>query len=132
MNSALASKALSKPHPKLSEDGKVLVKDLRDVIEQAKKLMLTKNEGQLIQEFIWSAQNFSADPPKKPDMPETKEGAKQDAKTAGEDLKTLGTLLITNGEFRKLCKLLGCVGLDMSLLTTSSERCQHPCSRYRW
>lgn len=105
MNSALASKALSSPSDKLSDDGKTLVKDLRNVVEQAKKMMLTKNEGQLLQEFIWGAQNLNVGTPNKPEAPESKDKAKQDADKATEDLKTLGTLLITNGEFRKLCKL---------------------------
>ena len=103
MNSALTSRALASPSKDLSEDGQVLVKDLRNVIEQAKKLILSKNEGQLLQEFIWSAQNVAAEPAKKPDIPIDKESSTQDAKQAGENLKTLGSLLITNGEFRKLC-----------------------------
>lgn len=37
-------------------------------------------------------------------MPVSKEDGKQDANKALEGLKTLGTLLITNGEFRKLCE----------------------------
>lgn len=32
----------------------------------------------------------------------TKDGAKQDGQKALEGLKTLGTLLVTNGQFRKL------------------------------
>lgn len=104
MNSALTSKALSSPSKELSEDGQVLVKDLRNVIEQAKKLMLTKNEGQLIQEFVWGATHFGTGDAKKPSLPTDKESSKQDAGNAAEDLKTLGTLLITNGEFRKLRK----------------------------
>lgn len=105
MNSALASKALSSPSDKLSDDGKVLVKDLRNVIEQTKKMILSKNDGQLLQEFIWSATHFSPPDAQKPEFAGNKEDGKNDAKQAGEDLKTLGNLLITNGEFRKIRKL---------------------------
>jgi hypothetical protein len=102
LNSALASKALTKPSPELSEEGRVLVEDLRKVIEQAKTLLLSKNDGQLLQEFIWEAEHISADEVQKPDVAVGKESAEQDAARAREGLKSLGTLLITNGEFRKL------------------------------
>ncbi|KAL5340832.1 hypothetical protein BJX70DRAFT_95678 [Aspergillus crustosus] len=102
LNSALASKALSKPSQKLSEEGRVLVEDLRVVIEEAKKLILSKNDGQLLQEFIYDAENVKADDVQKPDVAVSRESAEQDAARAREGLKSLGTLIITNGEFRKL------------------------------
>ncbi|PWY80665.1 hypothetical protein BO70DRAFT_293002 [Aspergillus heteromorphus CBS 117.55] len=102
LNSALASKPLSSPSQNLSSEGQDLVKDLRDVIEHAKKLMLSKNEGQLLQEFIWEAQSVSAGDTEKPGVPVTKDTAQQDAQEALEGIKSLGRLLITNGEFRKL------------------------------
>ncbi|KAJ5183558.1 hypothetical protein N7492_001174 [Penicillium capsulatum] len=102
LNSALKSKALSSPPEKLSSDGKVLIKDLRNVIDQAKKLLLTKNEGELLQDFIWQAQQVTTGDAKKPDLPVSKEDGKQDGNKTLEGLKTLGTLLITNGEFRKI------------------------------
>lgn len=102
MNSALTSKTLTEPSKDLSEDGKVLVKDLRDVIEQSKKLLLSKNEGELLQDFIWQAQQITAGDAKAPNVPVSKEDGKQDGQKTLEGLKTLGTLLITNGEFRKL------------------------------
>lgn len=80
------------------------MEDLRIVIENAKKLMLSKNEGQLIQEFIWEAETVSSvEVQGKPGAPLTKDVAQQDGNQALEGLKTLGTLLITNGEFRKIC-----------------------------
>ncbi|KAL4913403.1 hypothetical protein BDW62DRAFT_192744 [Aspergillus aurantiobrunneus] len=102
LNSALSSKALSKPSQELSEEGRVLVEDLRNVIEEAKKLILSKNDGQLLQEFIWDAQRISADDVQKPEIPGSRDSAEQDAAKAKEGLKSLGTLIITNGEFRKL------------------------------
>ncbi|KAE8349785.1 hypothetical protein BDV28DRAFT_140465 [Aspergillus coremiiformis] len=103
LNSALHSKALTSPSKDLSEEGQALVEDLRDVIEQAKRLILSKNDGHLIQEFIWDAQSITGDDVKeKPNIPLSKESAQQDGREALEGLKTLGNLLITNGEFRKL------------------------------
>lgn len=79
------------------------MEDLRDVIENAKRLLLSKNEGQLLQEFIWEAESVnSVDVQGKPEVGLTKDSAQQDGKQALEGLKTLGTLLITNGEFRKI------------------------------
>lgn len=81
--------------------------DLRNVIDAAKKMLLVKNEGELLQDFIWQAQKISGDNlgGKRPGLPVDKETGQQDASKAVDGLKTLGTLMITNGEFRKLRKL---------------------------
>lgn len=104
LNSALNSKALSNPSKELSEEGQKLVQDLRDVIDQSRKLILSKNDGHLIQEFIYNAQHLGSVEVNKPGAPVDKDGAKRDGNEALDGLKTLGTLLITNGEFRKICK----------------------------
>ncbi|KAJ4982827.1 hypothetical protein SVAN01_11675 [Stagonosporopsis vannaccii] len=102
LNSALASKPLSSPSKKLSTEGQQLVGDLRKVIEQAKILLLTKNEGNLLQDFIWNAEQISGGNQTLPGAPVDKETAKQHGNEALEGLRTLGTLLISNGQFRKL------------------------------
>jgi hypothetical protein len=102
LNSAISSRWLTKPSTELSEEGRTLVKDLRDVLEQAKLLFLSKNDGELLQEFIWDAQHITAEDVKKLEGRVNKEEARQHAAQAAEGFKTLGTLLITNGEFRKL------------------------------
>ncbi|KIW03775.1 uncharacterized protein PV09_05078 [Verruconis gallopava] len=102
LNSFLASKALSKPSDKLSEEGKQLVADFRDVVEKAKILLLTKNEGNLLQDFIWQTQQISGGDATKPNAPIDKATAKQHGNEALEGLRTLGTLIISNGQFRKL------------------------------
>lgn len=106
LNSALNSKALKSPPTELSSDGKTLVADLRNVIDAAKKMLLVKNEGELLQDFVWQAQKISAGnvDATRPGLPVDKESGQQDASKAVEGLKTLGTLMITNGEFRKLRK----------------------------
>lgn len=105
----MTSKVLASPPRELSDDGKVLVKDVRNVIDQAKKLLLTKNEGELLQDFVWQAQNIGTGGVQGPNVSVSKEDGKQDANKALENLKTLGTLLITNGEFRKLCEFYKCL-----------------------
>ncbi|KAF2429731.1 hypothetical protein EJ08DRAFT_613446 [Tothia fuscella] len=102
LNTALQSKLLSSPSNKLSEDGQHLVQDLRNVIEQAKILILTKNEGNLLQDFIWQTQQISGGNASVPGAPVDKDTAKQHGNEALEGLRTLGTLIISNGQFRKL------------------------------
>jgi hypothetical protein len=104
LNTALESKVLSSPSKKLSEEGQHLVQDLRNVIEQAKLLVLTKNEGNLLQDFIWQTQQIGSGTAQVPGAPIDKDTAKQHGNEALEGLRTLGTLVISNGQFRKLRK----------------------------
>ncbi|PNY27521.1 Uncharacterized protein TCAP_02554 [Tolypocladium capitatum] len=101
LNSFLASKSLSSPD-ELSDDGKQLVQDTREVVQLAKKLLLSKNDGNLIQDFIWQTTQFDPKSIRGPDTPVNKDTAKRDGDDALQGLRTLGTLLITNGQFRKL------------------------------
>jgi hypothetical protein len=105
MNTALEWKGLKSPSGKLSQDGQKLVADLRNVIEQAKILLLTKNQGDLLQDFIWSTEHIGAGDAKGVGAPVDKETAQQHGQQALEGLRTLGQLIITNGQFRKLCML---------------------------
>jgi hypothetical protein len=104
LNSFLASKALANPSKKLSPEGQALVADFKEVVQQAKLLLLSKNEGNLLQDFIWQTTQFDPKAVSTPDAPVTKDSAKQDGDKALEGLRTLGTLIITNGQFRKLRK----------------------------
>ncbi len=72
------------------------------MIKQAKFLLLTKNEGNLLQDFIWQTQHLSGGDAKLPGAPTDKETAQQHGKQVLDGLRTLGTLLISNGQFRKL------------------------------
>lgn len=102
LNSAVASQALNSPSKKLSPDGQKLVTDLKAVIEQAKILLLTKNDGNLLQDFIWQAEQITGANAALPGAPVDKDTAKQHGNEALDGLRTLGTLLISNGQFRKL------------------------------
>lgn len=104
LNSALKSRALASPSSRLSAEGKALVADVRDVIEKAKMLMLTKNEGELLQEFIWRAQHIDGGSASGATIgaPTDKATAQQHGNQALDGLRTLGTLIVSNGQFRKL------------------------------
>lgn len=114
LNSFLESKALSKPSDKLSDEGKELVGDTREVVELAKKLLLSKNEGNLLQDFIWQTTQFDPKSIEGPAKPTDKDSAKRDGDDALQGLRTLGTLLITNGQFRKLLKDASILLRDMA------------------
>lgn len=105
LNSFLQSHAMQNASAKLSADGRTLVKDVQDVVSQAKFLLLAKNEGELLQDFIWQSQKIGKEPiPVNWDQSAApdKEAARQHGQQALEGFKTLGKLIITNGEFRKL------------------------------
>ncbi|KAK4152081.1 hypothetical protein C8A00DRAFT_35257 [Chaetomidium leptoderma] len=104
LNSFLNSTALSSPSEKLSPEGKSLVADVKEVVKQAKQLLLSKNDGNLLQDFIWQTQQFDAKSVATPNAPISKEQAQQHGNQALDGLRTLGTLIITNGQFRKLLK----------------------------
>ena len=98
----MASQQLANPHKDLSAEGKQLIADARGVIEQAKVLLLTKNQGNLLQDFIWHCEQINAANAALPGAPVDKQTAQQHGNEALNGLRTLGTLLITNGQFRKL------------------------------
>ncbi|KAI9834815.1 MAG: hypothetical protein M1838_005478 [Thelocarpon superellum] len=104
LNSLLASSPLASPSNQLSAEGKHLIADARDVIEQAKQLVLSKNEGNLLQDFIWHSSQISGGSAQLPNAPVDKQTAQQHGNQALDGLRTLGTLLISNGQFRKLLK----------------------------
>jgi hypothetical protein len=102
LNSALAHRFLTNPSKNLSGEGRQLIGDLRDVIEQAKILLLTKNQGNLLQDFIWQCEHIGGGSATKPGAAVDKQTAQQHGNEALDGLRTLGTLIISNGEFRKL------------------------------
>ncbi|GJN70050.1 hypothetical protein PLICBS_004102 [Purpureocillium lilacinum] len=124
LNSFLQSRALSRPSDELSEDGKTLVKDTREVVELAKELLLSKNQGNLIQDFIWQTWQYDARSVQGPVAPIGSDMAKRDGDEALQGLRTLGTLLITNGQFRKLLSDFTMLFRDMigDAATTAASR----------
>lgn len=122
MNSALEWQYMAKPSTKLSAEGQKLVADLRAVIEQSKHLLLSKNDGNLLQDFIWQTQQIGAGEAPGVKAPIDKDTAQQHGQQALEGLRTLGQLLITNGQFRKLRMFSSSFWPISQSLTISSER----------
>lgn len=113
MNSALASDMLANPSKELSREGRSLVQDFREVIKNAQVLLLSKNHRESIQKFIYYC--TEADPSAStPNAPISGDRAKRDGDRALESLKTLGTLIVTNGQFRKLLSDAGLLLRDMA------------------
>ena len=81
-----------------------MVADFREVLRQAKYLLLSKNESNLLQDFIWHTRQLDGGNAKVPGAPIDKDTAKQHVNEALEGLRTLGTLIISNGQFRKLLR----------------------------
>lgn len=79
-----------------------MVDDARTAVKEAQKLLLSKNEGNLLQEFIWDAQHIDGAGAGTPNAPVDKATAQQHGDQAVEGLKTLGRLILSNGQFRKL------------------------------
>lgn len=104
LNSFLNSKGIANPPEKLSTEGKALVADARNVVKQAQHLLLSKNQGNLLQDFIWQTEQWDAKSVNVPGAPIDKNTAQKHGEQALQGLRTLGTLLITNGQFRKLLK----------------------------
>lgn len=113
MNSALQSDMLARPSKDLSREGQQLVGDLREVIKNAQILLLSKNHRESIQKFIYYC--TEADPAvSSPNAPISSDKASRDGDRALQSLKTLGTLIITNGQFRKLLSDAGILLRDMA------------------
>ena len=76
--------------------------DVREVVRQAKYLLLSKNNGNLLQDFIWQTQQFDPTEVAVPGAPLDNERTRRHMNQALEGLRILGTLIISNGQFRKL------------------------------
>jgi Family of unknown function (DUF5923) len=103
LTSAVDSNALKNPDKQLSEEGRQLVQDLRDAIDSMKQLWLKKNYDENLQNFLYHTAQASSTPDSTNiNAPVSKDQAQQHGQDALEGLRTLGRLLVTNGQFRKL------------------------------
>ena len=100
LTSAVESNMLTNPSEQLSSEGRTLVKELRDVIDSAKYLWLKKNYNEEFQNFLYHTIQASTTP--NVDAPLNKDQVKEHSDQALQGLRTLGRLLVTNGQFRKL------------------------------
>ncbi|KAF7353927.1 hypothetical protein MVEN_01078900 [Mycena venus] len=110
---------------KLSTEGQKLVADIRDIIATFSSVLQEKNNGEILQRFVWATRGVdtsSVNPAE--DEKEKGKGdldkAKRDAQEAAHHLRTLLSLVLTNAEMRKLITDAGIVGRD--LLAKSSAK----------
>lgn len=115
LTSAVELDTLTNPSKQLSSEGRELVKDLRDVIDSAKYLWLRKNYHEEFQNFLYYTAQASITPdPTNINAPITQDNAKDKRSEALQGLRTLGRLLVTNGQFRKLLEDLLLLVRDMA------------------
>ena len=106
---------LTNPSKQLSSEGRELVKDLRDVIDSAKYLWLKKNYNEELQNFLYHTIQASTSPDSSNiNAPVSKDQAQEHGQQALQGLRTLGRLMITNGQFRKLLEDITLLGRDMA------------------
>ncbi|GAA5978322.1 hypothetical protein JCM10908_004313 [Rhodotorula pacifica] len=102
---------------KLSKDGRTLVEDSRDIIRTLRTIVAEKNDDEAIQNFIYHTRKTST--PSASDIKNVSTGTdqqqmQQDGQQAVEHLRTLGKLIFTNSEARKLLKDIGILGRDIA------------------
>ncbi|GAA5972551.1 hypothetical protein JCM8115_000263 [Rhodotorula mucilaginosa] len=102
---------------KLSKDGRTLVEDSRDIIRTIRTIVAEKNDDEAIQNFIYHTRKTSL--PSSKDVKNVSTGTdqeqmQQDGQQAVEHLRTLGKLIFTNSEARKLLKDIGILGRDVA------------------
>ncbi|KAF2402320.1 hypothetical protein EJ06DRAFT_333210 [Trichodelitschia bisporula] len=97
----LAADVLNPTNPDLSESGRLLTKRVRQLLVQLIELLQNKNSADQIQDFIWFASksrlSFDVE-----DIARRASKAKARADTAAayRSLQTVGSLLLTNSDFR--------------------------------
>lgn len=105
LSSFTAHPKLRNPNEKLSPEGKVLMADFRNVVEEAKRLLLLKNHEQALEDFVWNTTQLGrkgGPQTTAPGAPIDKGTANRDGEKALNGLNSLGRLILTNGQFRKL------------------------------
>ncbi|CAL1710558.1 unnamed protein product [Somion occarium] len=104
------------PENDLSQDGKKLVQDSRDIIETMRLIVQEKNRDELFQNFVWHTRDTDFDQAKKDPndvIPVDKEKAKSDGQQAAQHLRVLLSLILTNAEVRKLLSDFSVIGRDL-------------------
>ncbi|KAL8287370.1 hypothetical protein RQP46_003822 [Phenoliferia psychrophenolica] len=100
---------------KLSKDGKTLIEDFQNIIKTAKSIVEEKNADELLQNFLYHSRTVDTGKAKvNVNAPVGKDDLKADGDQAIEHLRTLGKLIFTNSEARKLLKDIGILGRDVA------------------
>ncbi|KAL9101842.1 MAG: hypothetical protein Q9163_002945 [Psora crenata] len=111
LRTLLASDFLNPDNPDLSDSGRLLLKYCKQWLTQFIEALRHKNNEDQIQDFIWalSKSRLSVDTD---DLAKSanKVKAKADTRAAYESLRTVGSLLVTNSDFRLFLGDLGMIG----------------------
>jgi len=114
LRSLLSADILNPDNPELSDSGRLLVKFSKQWLHQFIDLLQHKNDKDQIQDFIWylTKARISVD---LGDMARrtTKSRARADATAAYQSLQTVGSLLLTNSDFRIFLSDLNTVGREV-------------------
>jgi len=114
LRTILANDLLNNDNPDLSESGRRLVKFTRQWLQQFMDLLQHKNEEDQIQDLIWflSKSRISVDVE---DLTQRARQSKAKADTAAayQSIKTVGSLLLTNSDFRTFLADLNVVGREI-------------------
>ncbi|KAL1897255.1 hypothetical protein Cpir12675_002438 [Ceratocystis pirilliformis] len=123
INSLLSQPFIKKAPPNVSRDGRILIADLCALIRCGQSLLLSKNEGNLLQNAWWHLQGVDRHDLRVPGRPVSRLANKADVSKALRSLNVLANLVVTNGQFRKLLKDAGILFRDIAsdAATTASR-----------
>ncbi|KAI4091936.1 MAG: hypothetical protein LQ344_003754 [Seirophora lacunosa] len=111
LRTLVAADVLNPDNPDLSDSGRLLVKYTKQWLTQFIEMLRNKNDNDAIQDFIWflTKSRISLDTE---DLANKASNVKSKADTvaAYESLRTVGSLLLTNSDFRLFLGDLGTIG----------------------
>jgi hypothetical protein len=106
----------------LSPEGRKLIQDCRDIIETARIIVREKNSDELFQNFLWNTNSVDLSSARKDPnevLPVEKSKVQDDRRQAARHLRTLGDLIATNSEVRKILSDFSVIGRDILARTAS-------------
>ncbi|KAL9036114.1 MAG: hypothetical protein Q9180_004482 [Flavoplaca navasiana] len=111
LRTLLAADILNPDNPELSDSGRLLVKYSKRWLAEFIEMLRNKNDSDAIQDFIWflSKSRISLDTEDLANQASNVK-SKADATAAYESLRTVGSLLLTNSDFRLFLGDLGTIG----------------------
>lgn len=111
LRTLLAADILNPDNPDLSDSGRLLVKNTKQWLAEFIEMLRNKNDNDAIQDFIWflSKSRLSVDTEDIANQA-SKVKSKADTTAAYESLRTVGSLLLTNSDFRLFLGDLGTIG----------------------
>lgn len=111
LRTLLASDLLNANNPELSESGRLLIRNCRGWLKLFIELLRNKNDGDQIQDFIWylTKSRVSIDINDISNQA-SKAKARADATATYESIRTVGSLLLTNSDFRLFVNDVSTIG----------------------